>query len=187
MGGAILTFAISTISIIIVSYVTKCEGVQLPLLVYAAPFPLWILFFFLGVYFSEHKRDYNIAAPLALTVVGLLLQIIEYKLWLDNGKVALGIKLSSFVFSAGVIWLFFSSKLENGYRESMVMKFVNWIGGISFGVYLLHCYVIIAINKLLPQIGWLEKWTLVLCVTILLIWVAKALFPRFSVKYLGFR
>lgn len=104
-----------------------------------------------------------------------------------SAQTALGIKLSSFIFSAGVIWLFFSSKLEKSYRENKVMKFINWIGGISFGIYLLHCYVIIAVNKLFPQIGWLEKWALVLSVAILLIWIAKSLFPKFSVKYLGFR
>lgn len=183
----VLTFIISIISILAVTYLMKVQGVNIPLLIYAGPFPLWIVFFFMGVYFSNRDRDYGVTMPIIVTIVGLALQIAEYSLWYDMGKIALGIKLSSFIFSFGVIWLLFSKKMESSYADNRLMRCVNWIGGISFGVYLLHCYLIIVANKLFPGIGWVEKWTLVLSMTILLIWGAKSLFPKFSIKYLGFR
>lgn len=141
----------------------------------------------MGVFFSSHSRDYKIIYPLILTIAGLILQILEYQLWMNRGVTALGIKLSSFIFSAGMIWLLFSKKMESAYSENFLMKTINWIGGISFGIYLLHCYVIIGISKILPEIGWIEKWTLVLCITVLMIWIARLISPKFSVKYLGFR
>ncbi len=45
MLGATL---VSMMSILIVSYVTAVKGVSLPLIVYAAPFPVWMMFFVLG-------------------------------------------------------------------------------------------------------------------------------------------
>ncbi len=185
--GLVLTVLISALSIIGVTYVIKYEGIELPLLIYAGLFPLWILFFFMGVFFSNHNRNYKITYPLILTITGLILQILEYQFWMQRDVTALGIKMSSFIFSAGMIWLLFSKKMESTYSEKILMKTVNWIGGISFGIYLLHCYVIIAVSKIVPEIGWIEKWTLVLCITVLLIWIAKSIFPKFSVKYLGFR
>lgn len=186
-GGVILTLLISAVSIMAITYLMKVQDLNLPLLIYAGPFPLWIVFFFMGVYFSNRKRDYGILLPAIITGVGLVLQIIEYSFWFEMGKIALGIKLSSFIFSFGVIWLLFSKKIETKYADNLIMRCVNWIGGISFGVYLLHCYLIIIANSLFPGIGWIEKWTLVLSMTILLIWVARSIFPKFSVKYLGFR
>lgn len=185
--GVILTFVISAISIIEVTYLMKVCDLNLPLLIYAGPFPLWIVFFFMGVFFSNCKRDYGIFLPIIVTIVGLVSQIVEYDYWLEMGKVALGIKLSSFIFSFGVIWLLFSEKMETMYTDNLIIRCVNWIGSISFGVYLLHCYLIIVANRLFPGIGWIEKWTLVLSMTILLIWIARSIFPKFSVKYLGFR
>lgn len=187
IGGVILTILISTMSILTLTYIMKVQGVNLPLLIYAGPFPLWMVFFFMGVYFSNRNRDYGVLLPIMVTVVGLVLQLVEYGYWHDMGKDALGIKLSSFIFSAGVVWLLFSKKMETRYSNNRIMGCVNWIGGISFGIYLLHCYLIMVSDRLFPGIGWVEKWILVLSVTILLIWIARSLFPKFSVKYLGFR
>lgn len=165
----------------------KFQGINLPLLVYAGPFPLWIIFFFLGVFLSNKDRNYNIVLPAIMTAIGLILQIIEYHYWMGYGSSALGIKLSSFIFSSGVILLLFSKKAESRFVGNILFRTVNWIGGISFGIYLLHCYLIIVVSKLLPEISWIGNWILVLGLTVIIIWIAKAIFPKFSIKYLGFR
>lgn len=185
--GVILTFGISVVSIVIVSYLMKWQGLNLPLLIYAGPFPLWIVFFFMGVFFSNRDRNYSLWGPIMVCLLGFILQIVEYKFWLDKGAIALGIKLSSFIFSFGVVWLLFNKRVEKIHTENIIVRYIDWIGGISFGIYLLHCYMIVAINKILPGITWIEKWTLVLAVTILVIWIMKRLLPKLSAKYLGFR
>lgn len=186
-GGVILSSVISIISIILVTYLQKVKSYSLPLLIYAGPAPLWIIFFVMGVYFFSSNRNYSIIGPLILTITGFGLQILEYIFWLDKGQYALGIKLSSFIFSAGVIWLIFSHKIEKLYVENIFLKAIRWIGGISFGIYLLHCYIIAAIGKILPSIGWIERWAIVLCLTALVIWIVKLISPQLSKKYLGFR
>lgn len=186
-GGVIFCAVISILSIIFVTYLQKVEGYSLPLLIYAGPFPLWILFFFMGIYFASSDRNYSLTWPILLTVFGFCFQVVEYIYWFDKGQNALGIKLSSFIFSAGIIWLLFSRKIENRYIDNLFFNAMSWIGGISFGIYLLHCYIIIAVSRLLPSINWIENWTIVLSLTILVIWCVKSIIPNFSKKYLGFR
>lgn len=186
-GGVIVTALISAFSIIAVTYVMKVMGVNLSLLVYAGPFTLWIIFFFMGVYFSAHNRDYKIQYPILMVLIGLMLQIAEYAYWSNLEVSALGIKLSSFIFSAGVIWLLFCRKIEDSYSENLIFKIVRKIGEVSFGIYLLHCYLIWGVDQVFSGIGWIEKWVLVLTLTMVVIFSVKAVIPKFSIKYFGFR
>ncbi len=178
---------ISAVGILVVTYIMKVQGHNPSLLAYAGNFPLWILFFFMGVYFSKQERNYNIAWPVALVVIGLVLQLAEYNFWLSRGVQALGIKISSFIFSAGVVWLVFCKRLENSYSENVCFKVINYVGGISFGVYLLHCYIVAVSYHLFKDSGWIVSWVFVLAATVLIISVLKFLIPKFASKYLGFR
>lgn len=189
-GGVYLCVALSFVSILIVTYLLRILHIDLPLLLYAGPFPVWILFFVMGVYFSKHNRNYSLLLPSLLVIVGFILQIIEYIYWINKGQMALGIKSSSFVFSTGVIWLLFSKRFENSYSKKCtypIFKVINWIGGISFGIYLLHCHIISLENKFFSHMSWMWSWIFVLSISILVIWIARAMFPGFSKKYLGFR
>lgn len=186
-GGVILTSILSTISICVVTYIMKDLSIELPLIIYAGQFPLWIVFFFMGVYFSNRERKYSTIIPICIIVIGFSLQLIEYKYWLDKGQFALGIKLTSFIFSFGVILFLFNGKVESRYKNNYLINTINFIGGISFGIYLLHCYFILIIDNIFPGVTWAYKWFFVLSLTILAISVSKWLFPKFSITYLGFR
>lgn len=186
LGGVIICALISACSIITISYLQKCTDVDLPLIIYAGPSPVWIVFFMMGVYFSTHNRDYRIVGPLLLIAVGMALQIIEHKYWLSQGQAALGIKLSSFIFSAGAVWLLFCKKIENSYSDSFGFKTVNWIGGMSFGIYLIHCFVILAINHIMPTSGWIATWILVVCICSLTIWMTRLVLSDKILYHIGF-
>lgn len=186
-GGVFLTAVISAVSIMAVTCMMSFRGYNLPLLVYAGGFPLWIVFFFMGIRFSDHSRAFDLKYPIIVIAAGLALQIIEcHWLFSIDGR-GLGIKLSSFVFSAGVVWLAFSERLENSYAETRFTAAINYIGRISFGIYLLHVYVIEIWKRLLPAGSWVVDWIAVMCLTVSIIAFVKALNPRFAKKYLGFR
>lgn len=185
--GIVICALISAVFVITVNYLLQVVGFDLPLFVYAGPFPLWILFFMMGVYFSAHGRDYNIVYPLCLTLLGIILQIVEYKYWLGHGQTAVGIKLSSFIFSAGVVWLLFCKRVENAYSENIIFGAMNWIGGMSFGIYLLHDYIILAAKHVLPSAGWIVTWTAVVGISILIIWLVRLILPEKLLRHIGFR
>lgn len=187
-SGLVAAALLSGISILLVSFLIAVKGYSLPLVVYAGPFPLWIVFFVLGIYLAQTERTY----PLRLILLLLLCSLAwEYKesLYLcgfhGNG---LGIKLSSFVYSFLLILLLFSKKMEMWYNRwnSVPVKFMAYLGRISYGVYLTHCYVILLAVRLLPDVGWTLRWAVVLVIDVALVVLGLKLFPAISKKYLGF-
>ena len=150
--GLIITALISAVSIMLVTYANKVLGLNLPLITYAGPFPVWILFFFTGMFLSSRSRNYGIAGPMLLIVGGMVMQMLEFSYWARLGHPSMGINLSAFVFSFGVILLVFARRAELTFRENRITKVFCYIGGISFGIYLIHCFNIQIIRKLPPPI-----------------------------------
>ncbi len=187
-SGLVAAALLSGISILLVSFLVAVKGYSLPLVVYAGPFPLWIVFFVLGIYLAQTERTY----PLRLILLLLLCSLVwEYKeslyLYGFHGN-GLGIKLSSFVYSFLLILLLFSKKMETWYNRwnSVPVKCMAYLGRISYGVYLTHCYVILLAVRLLPDVGWTLRWAVVLAIDVALVVLGLKLFPAISKKYLGF-
>lgn len=51
---------ISLASISALSYFTKIQGHEMPLIAYAGPFPVWCVFFAMGCYLRKCKRNYSL-------------------------------------------------------------------------------------------------------------------------------
>ena len=60
------------------------------------------------------------------------------------------------------------------------------VGIHSFGLYLIHCFVIMGVNYLLPTHSWVLSWMLVVILTSMLIASARKMLPHRLNKYLGF-
>lgn len=186
-GGIILTTIISIISISLITYLLKIKHFAIPLLVYAGPFPVWIAFFFLGMYFSKHPYKGSLLYPTIVSIIGLVLSIAEHMYWTSQGSMAFGIKLSSFIFSGCLIWLLFSLRLQQKFFDNAFTKAINYIGGISFGMYLLHMYVVMIVHRYRSINSWIIDWGCVLLLTIGIIYITKLIIPALSKKYLGFK
>lgn len=186
-GGVILTALLSVISILAVTYMLHIEGKSFPLIMYAGPFVLWILFFMLGIWYSTHSRNYSLIPAILIVIFGLITSVIETRYYLSMRGSGLGIKLSSFIYSAGMIMLLFSEKVEKLFAENSLTRIVLYIGEVSFGIYLVHMYVRIAIGYLNIN-SWGIEWILTLLITIGIIAITKRILPeKFTKKYLGFR
>ena len=70
-------FALSLVSIIVVTFVVSVKGISLPLIVYGGPFPVFICFFTLGVVLSGMRRDYSLKLIVAFLIVGLFFSLGE--------------------------------------------------------------------------------------------------------------
>lgn len=187
MGGVIVSCLISLVWIAGIEYISTIQGKGIPLILYAGPLPCWLMFFVLGV-FIGHKleRKYSIIVPILITILGFILSVIESDYLLDQYGKGVGIKPSSFIYSAGMIFLMFSNKVENLIRRTgAIYRFIIWIGSLSFGIYLIHCYFISFCVSRLPIDSWLLQWFIALFLTVVFILILRKLLPKKYHKYLG--
>lgn len=182
--GVILSALITAISVIIFNYFID---VQLPLVVRVGPFVYWIVFFALGIELSNRKRNYSLILPIILLVIGFVTQLYETHYLMDLDKGGIGIKVSAWIYASGTILILFSRKLEILYKErTIITKAVRYVGELSFGLYLIHCYFITVINHFLPLLNWGYKGIMTVILSILFIVCCKKIFPKLS-KLIGFR
>lgn len=182
-----LSVIVSFVCILLITWIRYFKGVQLPLIVYAGPFPLWVCFFIMGVIISKTGRDYPIVWIIVLLLISLILEVLETR-YLNGvlGSGGYGIKPSSFLFSALTILLLFSRKVENAISgNGLVFRFITWIGTLSFGIYLTHCLWIIALAHFYPISNWLIAWIIVLSLDVMFIMVLKKLIPNKYAIYFG--
>ena len=170
-----------------VMYMNTIQGKGIPLILYAGPLPCWLMFFVLGVMIGHKpERNYSIILPMVIAILGFILSVIETDYLLDHYGKGVGIKPSSFIYSAGMIFLMFSNKVENLIRRTGAFyRFMIWIGSLSFGIYLIHCYFISFFVKRLPIDSWLLQWSLALFLTVVFILILRKLLPTKYHKYLG--
>lgn len=181
-----ISIAVSMLSILLITYLSSVQGMQMPLIVYAGPFTTWFVFFMLGVYYSVCKINYKAKHAVAIVIVGFLLECIE-TYWLNtNYGGGYGIKLSAFIYSIGVIMLILSPNVKAAYKSNKLTSIIAYIGNISFGVYLIHCFVIKGVNYLLPTHSWVLSWLLAVILTSIVVAAARKILPHGLNKYLGF-
>lgn len=186
-GGVIVSCLVSYVWISGVVYLNTIKGMNIPIILYAGPLPCWIMFFVLGVLIGRNpQRRYSIILPIILLIIGLVLSVIETNFLIEHYGKGVGIKPSTYLYSVGMIFLLFSNKVENLLsRTGAIYRFITWIGSLSFGIYLIHCYFVSFIIKLTPINIWLLKWALVLVLTALMIATMRKILPTKYYKYLG--
>ncbi len=187
--GRVICFALlSFLSVATVNFIINIEGYPLPLLIYAAPFPVYGFFFVLGVWLSRQPRNYRLLPLISGTVAALVLSVAEA--WWQYGfhGGGLGLKMSTHLYSTFLILLLFSRRLQNAYTgQSFIARIVRKIGEVSFGVYLIHCYFIAVLIKLWPSGNWFLTWLIVTGATVTVILAVRRIAPNFAERWLGFR
>lgn len=182
-----MTATISFVSILIITHLMQIKGMDIPIVIYAGPFCTWIIFFMLGIWLSFHGRKYSLTKPILLLSIGLILSMAEsYILSMYSGG-GLGIKLSTFIFSIGVILMILSEKCEHMFQKSKYTKPILFLGEISLGVYLMHMYALFSLSLIKQRTGiWIVDWGMVLSITLIMIYLCRVILPKkFVKKYLA--
>lgn len=176
----------SFVSILLITYIMSIKGNSLPLIVYAGPFTTWFVFFMLGVFFANKTINSSTKKIITFVIIGLILECFE-TYWLNtNYKGGYGIKLSSFIYSASVILLILSPKMKSLYKPNKITSLVSYVGSISFGIYLIHCFVIMLLKPVFCNTSWGLFWVVVLITTSCVIAGMRTILPSKINKYLGF-
>ncbi len=175
--------AVSAMSILAVTYL---GAERLPLIFYAGPFPVWIIFFVMGGALAYVSRDYGFKIPVVILVVGMVAQYFEAKFLNGLTGGGFGIKLSSFIYSAALILILFSKKLEDSYDPTSRLSILfEKTGLISFGIYLTHCHFIKLLRAFSPYHTWLTDTLITLAASILLVLLLKKILPSTVSRHLG--
>ena len=183
--GYFITCLISSICVVFISWFI--DG-NVPLIVYAGPIITWIIFFYMGIKLSKSERDYNITILYILIPISIILCIIEsYMLQIHTcGSKGFGIKLSTYIYSALMILLLFSKQFEEKFNANLTLnRIITYIGGISFGLYLLHYYFITIIFRYIDVENYFFRWGIVSICSIMFVIALKKIIPSKYYKLLG--
>lgn len=194
-GGLIISALISLISLISLFYIDKIKMISLPLVIYAGPFPVWIVFFVLGLYLGKHKINISKSILIIFTIIGLGLSVAEtfFNFYITGTHTGLGIKTGAFIYSFAIILLLFSQvKLEP--KRSLIWRGITYCGKISFGIYLIHIFILYFVRHLYLILGFDSNVfvnqfitiSIVILLCCFIISIMRKINLLFSIKYLGF-
>lgn len=179
----LFTLSITSISAYLYS------GMQLPLILYAGPCWVWVMFFYQGILMGKNNRKYPIYTLIILLLISFVLQLLEsYNLFTYNHP-AFGIKASAFIYSSIVLFIVFAKQIQNFYesKKNIIFQIIEYIGKLSFGIYLIHCYLITFISKFIDSWNWGIKCLMTIILSIAFIEFIKLILPnKICSKYLGF-
>lgn len=182
MGGVILSLSLICVAVISYTSITR-----LPLIVFAGPVIVWLIFFWIGVFFSRRERDYKIGWIFIGVLISFVLMLIETKFRHEATGGGYGIKPSSFIFSFLMILLLLSKRMEQKYvKDNIINKVLTVVGDYSFPIYLIHCFVITIVFHFVTISNWIARWTIVVAITMLFIYIVRKVLPIKCLKIIGF-
>ena len=119
---------VTLIALLCTSYSSLYYGLNLPLIIDGEICLTWIWLFFLGIKLRSSERNYNILTPMIFCVLGLLLSVLETIFWIKFNNCGYGAnKLTSYIFSTGLILVLLSNKLYRRY-ESRIFLLIAKLG-----------------------------------------------------------
>lgn len=150
------------------------------------PFPAWMLYYMLGVWLSKQNLNYSPTTPIIIAITILTLAYINESLNLDFGLWEYVRHMC--ILPTAIIFIIFSKKTELCYRTTTASRPIERIGKMSFGIYLIHFYIIWFILDYINFESWIPKWTVTLLLSIIFIQFVKLITPRkIATNLLGFR
>lgn len=196
LRGLIISLVISLATVGIIFYIRNYMGINLPLILYAGNFPILLVFFVLGLYLGSLKEiSIHNKLLISLVITFYLLSCFEsyflYSLFGDGVLAATVMKPTSFMFSIFLIIYLFKN------IDFFKSKILEYLGKISFGIYLIHVFMLAVIPPLIIKFSpslvekqfiyqfILASTTLIFCFLIILI--ARKILPIKIIEMIGFK
>lgn len=163
MGEVILSLSLICVAVISYTSITR-----FPLIVFAGPVIVWLIFFWIGAFLSRSERNYKIGWIFVGVLVSFALMLIETKFRHEATGGGYGIKPSSFIFSFLMILLLLSKRMEQKYvKDNIINKVLTVVGDYSFPIYLIHCFVITIVFHFVTISNWIVRWTIVVAILVM--------------------
>lgn len=169
----------------------RIEKLNLSLVESGAPFPVWMIFYVMGVLKAQGiKLPFQNKHSLLYAMLGIILCCVHiYMFYSITGSLAQGIKLSAHIYSYFIImWLFTDKarKYYNRIQNKALGRLVVYIGRVSFFMYLTHCLVIFTFPHLHVPDFWSLRWLLCIILSTFMAYVCDRMCPAKMRRYVGF-
>lgn len=155
-----------------------------------SPFPVWLIFFALGVSAAQGTITKISVKRLVLFSLGsIILCFAECLLTHEYfGSWNHGIKPTSHLYSFFVILLIFQSNSKLLYEKiqsTHIDNVICYVGRVSFFIYLTHMLVLRYGSKILPSV-WIVQWFSIVILSVVFAYVVDKITPDKYKKYIGF-
>lgn len=162
---------------------------SLPLLLYGGPIFCFIIYFAIGLCYSQRKSFGSVKLWAALLVVFFALSVFESYFLMTDSLSGSGLKPSSVLFSIAAVILLYSTEIREQLNLKKWISSFAFLGRYSFGIYLTHLYFLTIFSKLLratflanipKELYWGGVTMIVLLVDLLFLVVIKNALPKIS-------
>ena len=192
----VLSISISIISLMAYYYFSISYSIHFNCYLY---FPFWILFYTLGTFGKKYWRNLISKIPFCVILLFILISVflmffeanLMYYILFQEGIAGSQVKFSSWVYSILIVLLLL--KIDYSIDENVTRNFGTLIGDYSYGVYLIHIFILSLIyklcivvfndnyNVLLPFIA----ASITLVISVFMIYILNKCLPPFILKFLG--
>lgn len=189
--GALFFTTLTLFSTGIIIYLQYFKCMDLPLILRVAPFPIMIVFYYLGVLFARvdcQKLAIRLKFLFCASLVALSLCYFEIYILSRNGHIVAGMKVSSQILAVVIILILFQKTIQSRWRlfsENVFSKLIQFIGRVSFFIYLSHLIFKVILNYFLSIENWYINWIIIVFISTLIAYFALILTPLRFHKYIG--
>lgn len=172
-------------------YILRIKGLQLPLSATAGLFPVWMIFYVMGVLKAQNLEfPYKTKKPLlgaliAIVLCGFYIVLLHH----ISGNLVPGIKLTAHIYSFFVVMWLFTKQARLLYKKienKQISKHIILIGKYSFFIYLTHFLILYVFNYLEIPAIWSLQFILCVILSYIIAIVFNGICPRAIKKYIGF-
>lgn len=186
MGGVIL--CISMFSAFISVDVQDMMDAHWPLIAYLGHGDLWLIFFAMGIWLKKYDIRISCIWVSMFIMVTFILQMLEFNYFHETFGGGFGYKPSSILFSTTIVLLILHPKVRQTFVHKIRQQnIIRIIGLYSFGIYLIHRYIIsIIIVSPIGDYNWYIQWLLILIASTLIVYTGHKLLPMWLKSTMGF-
>ena len=171
----------NSISVLVLDYIV-IRHFSIPVVLLVGLFIYWMIFYFYGLYLSNHEIKLSYKYLLLLSIILFPLQIIEAYF------IGVGLKISSWVWAFAFLSFLFSPKVKQSvHKHKNIFSFFSLFGRYSFGIYLSHVYVLLFVNSFSRFNSWIVNCSCTFCITFLTIYFMDLLVERKYTKIMGLK